>query len=78
MFVRDILLIEQIYVTVTYHTAAMIVPGMPTLKLVKVTFLAVVQVNVWMSSVLERPVQKYFSGLRPTKLTSRAFSYLQE
>lgn len=31
-----------------------------------------------MSSLLERPVQKYFSGLRPTKLTSRAFSNLHE
>lgn len=54
------------------------VPGMPTLKLVNVTFLLVVHLKVCLSSVLERPVQKYFSGLKPTKLTKRAFSYLHE
>lgn len=54
------------------------VPGMSTLKLVNVTFLLVVHLKVCLSSVLERPVQKYFSGLKPTKLTKRAFSYLHE
>lgn len=31
-----------------------------------------------MSFVLERPVQKYFSGLKPTKLINRALSYLHD
>lgn len=42
------------------------VPGMPTLKLVNETFLLVVHVKTCLSAVLERPVQKYFSGLKPT------------
>lgn len=52
------------------------VPGMPTLKLVNVTFLLVVHLKRCLSAVLERPVQKYFSGLKPTELTKKAFSYL--
>lgn len=51
---------------------------MPTLKLVNLTSLLVVHLKVNLSSVLEKPVQKYFSGLKPTKLTRKAFSYLQE
>lgn len=51
---------------------------MPTLKLVNVTFLLVLHLKVDLSSVLDKPVQKYFSGLKPTKLTKRAFSYLHE
>ena len=53
-------------------------PGIPTLKLVNVTFLRVAHLKVCLSSMLERLVQKYFSGLKPTKLTRRAFSYLHE
>ncbi len=54
------------------------VPGMPTLKLVNMALLLVVHLKVLLSSVLEKPIQKYFSGLKPTKLTKRAFSYLHE
>lgn len=57
-----------------YQTCS--VPGMPTLKWVNVTFLPVVHLKMFLSSVLEKPVQKYFSGLKPTKLTRKAFSYL--
>ena len=53
-----------------------VLPGMPTLKLVNVTCLLVVHLNVLLSAVLDKPVQKYFSGLKPTMLTKRAFSYL--
>lgn len=49
---------------------------MPMLKLVNVTFLLVVHLKRCLSAVLERPVQKYFSGLKPTVLTKKAFSYL--
>lgn len=54
------------------------VPGIPTLKLVNVTALSVIHLNMFLSSVLDKPVQKYFSGLKPTKLTRKAFSYLHE
>lgn len=53
-----------------------VLPGMPTLKLVNVTCLLVVHLKVLLSTVLDKPVQKYFSGLKPTMLTKRAFSYL--
>lgn len=60
------------------HKQRFAVPGMPTLKWVNVTFLLLVHLKTFLLSVLDKPVQKYFSGLKPTKLTRKAFSYLHK
>ena len=60
------------------HINSAAIPGIPMLKCVYSTLVPVVHLKVYSSSMLESPVQKYFSGLSPTKLTRYALSYLKK
>lgn len=52
------------------------IPGIKTFQLVNVTLSLLVQTNVSIFFWFERPIQKCFSGLIPTRLTRNALSTL--